>query len=38
MRGSAGGVLSPHLFAIYTDSVVKKISDSKNGYSIKGYV
>ena len=26
-----GGVLSPHLFAIYIDSVVKKVSDSKNG-------
>ena len=31
-----GGVLSPHLFAIYIDSVVKKVSDSEIGCYIKG--
>ena len=31
-----GGILSPHLFAIYLDNVVKKVSDSKNGCYIKG--
>ena len=36
MRGSAGGVLSNHFFAIYIDSVVQKVSDSKNGCYIKG--
>ena len=29
------GVLSPHLFAIYIDSVVKKVSYCKNGCYIK---
>ena len=36
MRGSAGRSTLPHLFAIYIDSVVKKVSDSKNGCYIKG--
>ena len=31
-----GAVLSPHFFAIYIDSVVKKVSDSKIGCYIKG--
>jgi len=31
-----GGVLSPYFFAIYIDSIVKKVSDSKNGCYIKG--
>jgi len=34
-----GGVLSPHLFSIYIDSVVKKVSDSKIGcYILRRYV
>ena len=30
-----GAVLSPHFFAIYIESVVKKVSDGKNGCYIK---
>ena len=35
-RVRQGGVLSPHFIAIYINSVVKKVSDSKNGCYIKG--
>ena len=30
-----GGVLSPYFFAIYIDSIVKKVTDSKIGCYIK---
>jgi len=32
------GVLSPHFFAIYIDSVVKEVSDSKMVAILRGYV
>ena len=37
-RVRQGGVISPHFFAMYIDSVVKKVSDSKNIAILRGYV